>query len=106
MHPHTDRFQCEFTLSLTIEHHPPNATWSLSLGKKPLFEHDPDRPGRNPEPMPPEEEIVDADLYAGDGLLFMGRHLVHFRRGALPKGQWTNQSFLHYVQEIFNRGLG
>jgi tetratricopeptide (TPR) repeat protein len=106
LQPHTDRYQCEFTLSLTVEHRPPNATWLLSLGKKPLFEYDPEWPGRSAEKMPPEDEIVDTDLYAGDALLFMGRHLVHFRRGALPQGQWTNQVFLHYVPEVFNRGLG
>jgi hypothetical protein len=104
--PHTDRAQCEFTMSMTVEHNPHNATWLLSLGKKPLFDRDDNFVGKYPEQMPPEDEIVDADLYAGDALLFMGRHLVHFRRGKLPEGQWTNQVFLHHVQEGFTKGLG
>jgi tetratricopeptide (TPR) repeat protein len=99
--PHTDRFQCEFTFSIQVEHYPPDKVWLLSLGKNPIIQNDPSRNGRGDEKLPPEDEIVDADLYAGDALLFMGRHLVHFRRGALPDGQWTNQAFLHYVQQDF-----
>ena len=105
LQPHTDRHQCEFTISLNIENRPNDEPWTLSLGRKPLFEKDFDYPGKNPEPMPPESEIVDADLLAGDGLLFMGRHLVHFRRGALKQGGRTLQVFMHYVQENFNRTL-
>lgn len=96
--PHVDRKQCEFTMSLAIEQYPHNETWLLSLGKKPLFDR---VPGKFRIEMPPEDEIVDADLYAGDALLFMGRHLIHFRRGSLPEGRWANQVFLHYVQEDF-----
>jgi len=83
--PHTDRAQCEFTLSLQIRQSPPDKSWLLSLGKKPVFDRDDNRNGGSFD-MPPEDEIVDADLYEGDALLFMGRHLVHFRRGALPEG--------------------
>lgn len=98
--PHVDREQCEFTMSLTIGHFPQNESWLLSLGKKPLFDRVVPEGGIRPT-MPPEEEIVDAELYDGDALLFMGRHLVHFRRGSLPPGQWLNQIFFHYVQENF-----
>lgn len=101
--PHLDRVQCEFTMSLTIEQYPHDNIWLLSLGKKPLFDRvqTPDLIAR----MPPEDEIVDAQLFAGDALLFMGRHLVHFRRGSLPEDRWINQVFLHYVQEDFEGGL-
>eukprot|EP01121_Diplochlamys_sp_Union-15-3_P005377 TRINITY_DN1570_c0_g1_i1.p1 TRINITY_DN1570_c0_g1~~TRINITY_DN1570_c0_g1_i1.p1 ORF type:complete len:490 (-),score=73.02 TRINITY_DN1570_c0_g1_i1:82-1551(-) len=106
LQPHTDRFQCEFTFSLTVENHPWNETWLLSLGHVAVFEKNDERNGKNPEEMPPEDEIEDADLYAGDALLFMGRHLIHFRRGALGAGKWINQIFLHYVREEFSKSLG
>jgi len=106
LQPHTDRHQCEFTMSLTLQNHPWNETWLLSLGHNPIFHKNDDWPGKNPETMPPESEIVDADLYAGDCLLFMGRHLVHFRRGALGEAHWLNQVFLHYVQQDFTKTLG
>eukprot|EP01120_Amphizonella_sp_Union-15-10_P012053 TRINITY_DN5296_c0_g1_i2.p1 TRINITY_DN5296_c0_g1~~TRINITY_DN5296_c0_g1_i2.p1 ORF type:complete len:349 (-),score=48.00 TRINITY_DN5296_c0_g1_i2:62-1108(-) len=106
LQPHTDRPQCEFTMSLTIENVPYNTTWLLSLGNRAKFEKNDKWGGANPEQMPPEDEIVDADLYAGDCLLFMGRHLIHFRRGSLSEGRAVNQVFLHYVQENFDKSLG
>lgn len=103
---HTDRSQCEFTISLNLEHFPHNKTWLLSLDKLPLFDKDGQSANRAANVMTDKEEnIADADLYAGDALLFMGRHLIHFRRGALPEGEWTNQAFLHYVKEDFEGDL-
>jgi tetratricopeptide (TPR) repeat protein len=103
--PHTDRAACEFTLSLNIQQYPHDKPWTLSAGKTALFEKDDNWRGRNPEMIPDEKDTVNADLYSGDGFLFMGRHLVHFRRGALPEGHWTNQVFLHFVQEDFKGEL-
>lgn len=105
--PHTDRAQCEFTISLNIEQMPHNKTWMLSLDKRPLFDKDVAKSNRaNNVQTDQESEIANADLYAGDALLFMGRHLIHFRRGQLPPGEWTNQIFMHYVQEGFTGKLG
>lgn len=104
--PHTDRSQCEFTISMNVEQYPHNRTWLLSLDKKPLFDKDVTKADRaNNEMTKVNEDIADADLYAGDALLFMGRHLIHFRRGELPAGEWTNQLFMHFVQEGFTGGL-
>jgi hypothetical protein len=102
---HTDRNQCEFTISMNIEQHPYNRTWLLSLDKKPLFDRDGRANRANNVMTDNESQIADADLYAGDALLFMGRHLIHFRRGELPEGEWTNQVFMHFVQEDFSGGL-
>lgn len=103
LHPHTDRPQCEFTLSLTIEQNPPNEAWPLGIWKKPLFERDDSWPGRDKEPWPEEKELIWADLLANDGLLFMGRHMLHFRKGILTgKERWVNQIFIHHVPEYFN----
>lgn len=98
LRPHLDRAQCEYTMSLTLDQKPYNETWLLSLGKKPV--------GKHPKMViPPEDEIVDADLYMGDALLFMGRTLIHFRRGQLTEGSSVNQVFLHFVQENFEGPL-
>lgn len=103
---HTDRSQCEFTISMNVEQYPHDRTWLLSVDKKPLFDTDVGKANRaNNEVTPNESQIADADLYAGDAVLFMGRHLIHFRRGELPQGEWTNQLFMHFVQEGFTGGL-
>jgi hypothetical protein len=104
--PHNDRDQCEWTISLQVEQTPADKPWLLSLGKRPAFDRDPRTRTIPSDKIPPEDEIVDADLYAGDALLFMGRHLVHFRRGKLPEGHTTNQAFLHYVPADFTGKLG
>jgi len=46
-----------------------------------------------------------ADLNTGDGLLFMGRILKHYRKGPLAEGANLNQVFLHYVNEKFSGSL-
>ncbi|CAF1080161.1 unnamed protein product [Adineta ricciae] len=108
---HTDRAQCEFTISMNVEHYPHNRTWLLSLDKDPLFDKDPllDKTMNTERhanvKTTDESKIVHADLYAGDGFLFMGRHLIHFRTGALPEGEWTNQLFMHFVQEGYDGDL-
>jgi len=99
--PHTDKPQCEFTVSLTMNQFPYDAPWTLSLGSRAKFEKNEKFIGDPQEKMPPESEIVDADLYPGDALLFMGRHLVHFRRDQLSEGRWLDQVFLHHVQDTF-----
>jgi len=99
--PHTDKPQCEFTVSLTMNQFPYDTPWTLSLGSRAKFEKNEKFIGDPAEKMPPESEIVDADLYPGDALLFMGRHLVHFRRDQLSEGRWLDQVFLHHVQDTF-----
>lgn len=99
--PHFDREQCEWTMSLQLEQIPHDKVWLLSLGSKPSFDRDPTHRG-NAEMPKNEDDIVDADLYEGDALLFMGRHLVHFRRGQLPEGSKTTQVFMHWVPEDFS----
>lgn len=84
--PHNDREQCEFTMSLTIDQHPVDQGWALAAK---------DHHGKE----------VTAELMPGDGFLFMGRVLVHYRKGALPEGRWVNQIFLHYVNEKFDKSL-
>jgi len=102
--PHTDRHSCEFTLSLTVYQNPDDEPWPLGLGNKPLFERNDDEVGGS-HPLPPEPERMRADLHNGDGLLFMGRHLVHWRYGKQKEGHSTYNIFIHYVQYDYKRYL-
>jgi len=102
--PHTDRHACEFTMSLTVYQDPPEEPWDLGLSNKPLFERDDETAGGS-FPMPPETEQVTAGLHEGDALLFMGRHLIHWRYGAQKEGHSTYNVFLHYVQNDFKKWL-
>lgn len=99
--PHTDKPQCEFTVSFTINQSPYEQPWALSLGSRSKFDKNEKFVGDPKEPLPPEEQIVDALLNPGDALLFMGRHLVHFRRTTLEEGRFLDQLFLHHVQDSF-----
>eukprot|EP01125_Pyxidicula_operculata_P007839 TRINITY_DN2653_c0_g2_i1.p1 TRINITY_DN2653_c0_g2~~TRINITY_DN2653_c0_g2_i1.p1 ORF type:complete len:549 (+),score=97.85 TRINITY_DN2653_c0_g2_i1:1169-2815(+) len=100
--PHTDRPPCEFTISLNLGQNPVDEPWPLGLGYKPVIERDDSWQGQNHMPWPPEDERRWAILYPGDGLLFMGRHLVHFRESALSgEDRWVNHVFLHYAQENY-----
>ncbi|XP_049852361.1 uncharacterized protein LOC126330800 [Schistocerca gregaria] len=100
---HLDRDQCEFTLSLTIERYPADLKWDLSLNKNPITPEFDKEKIKNMEEQ--DQDVVTVDLKNSDGLLFMGRKLVHYRKGTLKENQWLNQIFLHYVQENFNSTL-
>jgi len=104
--PHSDKPQCEFTVSLTLDQYPDEEVypWALSIGRKPKFDRDDTFEGNGSETMPPENEIVDTYLYPGDCLLFMGRHLIHFRRTTLPENQYMDHIFLHNVRDKWNGG--
>lgn len=105
--PHTDRQQCEFTLSLTIQNNPDNSYWPLGLDIEPEWKGKRDEyGGNNMLGMPPKDRQRWANLLAGDVLVFMGRRHNHFREGKLGPGRWLNQVFMHYVPERFDKSLG
>jgi len=106
LNPHSDRPQCEFTFSITIQQNPLDEPWGLGMYRVPQFEKNDDWPGRDKEPWPEEKDIIWANLHEGDGLLFMGRHMIHFRKGMLlGENRWLNQVFLHFVQDNFGGTL-
>jgi hypothetical protein len=80
---HTDREQCEFTLSL-------------------LLDYPPEREQESPWPLCLEEGGRTAEVVQniGDALLFCGRELPHFRP-RLPDGYTSTSLLLHYVREDF-----
>jgi hypothetical protein len=85
---HTDREQCEYTLSLTIDATPSTAAsdaWPLYADLK-------------------DGTTVEALLGAGDGLIFKGRELPHYRH-RLDQGRTSSSVFFHYVPEAFTGKL-
>jgi hypothetical protein len=80
---HTDRAQCEITVSLLIDYLP-------------------DPGGRSPWPLLifPEGEPVAIHQRIGDAVIFDGRSLEH-ARPALPMGQMSSSLFFHFVSEDF-----
>eukprot|EP01130_Rhizamoeba_saxonica_P000724 TRINITY_DN10657_c0_g1_i1.p1 TRINITY_DN10657_c0_g1~~TRINITY_DN10657_c0_g1_i1.p1 ORF type:complete len:456 (-),score=71.12 TRINITY_DN10657_c0_g1_i1:31-1224(-) len=103
--PHTDRNACEFTVSLSLENIPEENAWPIFVGKTPNFDLNDEFLGNGNEKLPPKDEHVKVELLAGDALLFMGRHLTHWREGELENGRTVNQIFLHYVRSSFNGEL-
>jgi hypothetical protein len=87
LHSHTDREQCEYSITLCIDAAPePQA--------------------QNPWPI--ELQTADGLLRVwqniGDGLLYRGRYLPHSRE-KLPHGYSSSSMLLHYVDEGFTGSL-
>lgn len=103
--PHLDRQQCEFTVSIAHLQIPNDQPWAIGFGRKWTFDKDSKKGSSIAEHMPPEDEIEFVNLFEGDGLILMGRHLVHFRNKSLPEGHRTHNSFLHYVANDWTGSL-
>ena len=84
---HTDREQCDFSITLCLDYSPEprSATpWPLQLHKK--------------------SGTVKVFQAIGDALLYRGCQLPH-SRGPLPEGQTSTSIFFHYVREDFTGSL-
>lgn len=102
--PHTDRPQCEFTASVSLDISPTDA--ECPLGLNPVVMH-PDNlklTGIVHRETGPEDQQVYVYPRMGDALLFKGRHLVHWRKPIAPGVNCTNV-FLHHVHDTFPEGL-
>lgn len=87
---HTDRPQCEFTMSMQIDYFPSlkadePSPWALCVD---------DLRG----------EKVAVHLASGDGMIYKGCELVHYR-DALFKGHKSTSIFFHFVPEGFEGSL-
>ena len=84
---HTDRTQCEFSITLCLDYAP-----------------EPD--GATPWPLYLETRTGTATIYQalGDGLLYRGRNLPHYRKTLAP-GQTSTSVFFHYVSADFDGPL-
>ena len=87
--PHTDRAECEYTVSFVVDK-PQGSNWDIYVHKKKQpIKHK----GRYYVTIPPEEcEAVDCD--AGGLMLFQGTDRIHFRK-ELPF-DYYNILLLHY----------
>lgn len=90
LEPHTDRPQCEFTMSMQIGYKPELKTgelspWALSLDDL-------------------NEKKIDYHLACGDGVIYKGCELVHYR-APLFAGHESTSVFFHFVHEGFEGAL-
>ena len=84
---HTDRQQCEFSVTLCLDFSPEPeiaTSWPIRL----------DTP----------EGAVSVYQALGDGLIYRGTKVPHYR-DALPEGQTSTSIFFHYVPENFSGPL-
>ncbi len=108
--PHTDREQCEFSISFQVDYEPKQdndvSPWDLCLatpktkfeGKVKFewdeFENDPELSSNS----------SSVKLKNGDGLFYKGRDLIHYRY-SLPKDHRSTSLFFHYVPADFDGKL-
>jgi hypothetical protein len=85
---HTDREQCEFSI-----------TFCLDFSPEPKLE--------SPWPIQLDTSTGPITVYQalGDGLAYRGTRLPHYR-GVLPEGQTSTSIFFHYVRADFAGSLG
>jgi hypothetical protein len=107
--PHTDREQCEYSISFQVDYEPePDdqiSPWAIYV--EPL-EHDGPLPSSGVSRSWDQTNIESAaalHLANGDGLFYKGRELVHYRQ-ALPAGHRSTSLFFHFVPADFEGYLG
>jgi hypothetical protein len=89
LYKHVDRKQCEFSITFAVDYQPEPAG------------------GENPWPLYLETqagEVTEVRQRLGDGLLYKGRELWHYRP-VLPPGQRSTHIFFHYVRADFDGPL-
>jgi hypothetical protein len=84
---HTDREQCEFSVTLCLDYSP-----------------EPER--ETPWPIRLDTPTGQVTVYQaiGDGLAYRGTQLPHYR-DVLPDGQTSTSIFFHYVRADFSGSL-
>jgi hypothetical protein len=90
LYKHVDREQCEFSITFLVDYSPEPADvsdWPLLLDVK-----------------DPEPRAVAVHFAIGDGLLYLGRTLPHYRH-ELPPGRRSAHIFFHYVRADFSGSL-
>lgn len=110
LEPHTDRAQCEYSISFQVDYQPEPedqvSPWALHVTR-------PDGPIDDnrmygwedfPETLAGGEKRRGIHLASGDGLIYRGRELIHYRY-ALPAGHKSTSLFFHYVPQGFDGEL-
>lgn len=110
--PHTDREQCEYSVSFQVDYQPEpvNQVSPWAIFVEPLRytgelsphgvsvewdDLESAKSGKQPTPI---------HLASGDGLIYKGRELVHYRH-ALPQGHQSTSLFFHFVAKDFGGNL-
>jgi hypothetical protein len=104
--PHTDRKQCELSISFQVDYQPENrgslSPWALFI-KQPDFPIDFDKPVFHPH-FPAEDQASENNppifLANGDALFYKGCEVIHYRY-PLPAGHQSTSLFFHYVPENY-----
>eukprot|EP01062_Namystynia_karyoxenos_P073889 TRINITY_DN706_c3_g1_i1.p1 TRINITY_DN706_c3_g1~~TRINITY_DN706_c3_g1_i1.p1 ORF type:complete len:668 (+),score=180.95 TRINITY_DN706_c3_g1_i1:100-2004(+) len=92
--PHLDRLEAEYVLTIQLWLEPEYDVWPLHFGL------DPREPQRGDQPKPPPDRTASVVLRNGDGCLFRGRRLVHWREPP-PAGCSACVLLVHYVDRDF-----
>lgn len=109
LNPHTDREQCEYSISFQVDYEPEPqdgiSPWALYV--EPL-KHEGPLPSSGISMGWDQTNIGAASelhLANGDGLFYKGRELVHYRE-PLPAGHRSTSLFFHFVPADFEGYLG
>jgi hypothetical protein len=107
LNPHTDRLACEFSISFQVDYEPEPpghlSPWALYVEP---FEWSGDLPETGAQldwDKYSDEKTAGTAIHLanGDGLVYKGRELVHYRY-ALPAGHRSTSLFFHYVAADFS----
>ena len=104
--PHTDRKQCEYSISFQVDYQPEpedhRSPWALFVSK-PDFPIDFEKPYSSQD-FPAANQASETNppvfLASGDALFYKGCEMIHYRY-PLPAGHRSTSLFFHYVPENF-----
>jgi hypothetical protein len=110
LNPHTDRPQCEFSISFQVDYLPEEpdhiSPWGLFLWAPEFGTGEPISYDSKEFPASSESEDPNTAVYlrSGDGLIYKGRELIHYRY-PLAAGHQSTSLFFHYVSTHFDGEL-
>ena len=109
--PHTDREQCEFSISFQVDYEPepPQHVSPWAIYVEPIPESCTPGPGGLSftwDELAQRSVLKPSGVHlaSGDGLFYKGRHLIHYR-DALPAGHRSTSLFFHFVPADFDGTL-
>lgn len=110
LYPHLDREQCEYSISFQVDYlpEPENGVSPWGLYVSPLKEGQFEKINFSWEEFPEDnstnQEVTKIHLKNGDGVVYKGRELIHYRY-KLPKNHQSTSLFFHYVAHDYQGQL-